>query len=435
MFNYRNVGRQQTSKTLNQAVAFLSAGDVAFLRSSEARQAIEDNLDRSPADFAIALSRGGFSPAERAALAGQLKYLQRSRSKLPRYYASRCIIPPLSFEQSSSEESAATKEFSGGLCIDLTCGLGVDSLNFSGRFDRVISVEADPVLCEVARYNFDLLGAKNIEVVNSTAEEFVRKYSGPKADLIYIDPARRGDDGHKVFLIHECSPDVLALMPRLKEIAGRIVIKLSPLFDVEEAFRLFGGGIAVEVVSSHGECKEVVVDIVPGDKERQGQIKVTATGMGSVSFPRCTRETATPNQKAGQHENPTAANPDPATYPYLLIPDVGFYKARLLKDYLPGGDYLIYSPTGFVLSRSIPQNFMGEAYKIDRMEPYKPKALKKFLSSESIRRLTILKKSFPLSTEEITRSLGISQGGPPAAFTEIGGEKLVFFLSATDTTR
>lgn len=119
----------------------------------------EENIDRDPT--AVALDK---RIAHAPLIATQVKYLQRARRKLPSYYAARAILPPLAFEQSSSEAAAARKEWSGDMCIDLTCGLGVDSLHLARRFSRVVAVERDPVLARVAEINFRRLGADNIAV-------------------------------------------------------------------------------------------------------------------------------------------------------------------------------------------------------------------------------------------------------------------------------
>lgn len=158
--------------------------EVDWLLREESRQTVLKYLDERPERLALRLGGGG------ALLATQLKYLQRARTKLPSYYRARCILPPLAFEQASSEAVAAEKRYGGALCIDLTCGLGVDSAHFSKSFDRVIAVERDPVTARVAAVNFSLLGISNIEVVNDSAEHFIESFPGT-ADLVYMR-IRRG---------------------------------------------------------------------------------------------------------------------------------------------------------------------------------------------------------------------------------------------------
>ena len=128
------------------------------------RHTVEEQIGRDPA--AIALDK---RIPHAALVATQVKYLARARTKLPSYYEARCILPPLAFEQASSEACAARKSCSGNTVLDLTCGLGVDALYLSKRFREVITLERDATLAAVAEENFRRLGATNIRVINSSA--------------------------------------------------------------------------------------------------------------------------------------------------------------------------------------------------------------------------------------------------------------------------
>lgn len=238
----------------------ISCNDIQTLLRPDVREQIAVHLNDDPSKVALSLHENG------PLVATQIKYLQRARTKLPSYYAAQCILPPLSFEQSSSEESASLKHYAGHICLDLTCGLGVDALHFSKHFDQVVTVEQNPELCEITRINFERLQARNIRIQSGTAEQFVADLiSGQESigpiDLIYIDPARRDSQGKKVWLLEDCSPDVKQLLPSLLQLSPLVVIKASPLFDIDEAFRLFGEECSVEIISVHGECKEVLMEI------------------------------------------------------------------------------------------------------------------------------------------------------------------------------
>lgn len=238
----------------------ISCNDIQTLLRPDVREQIAVHLNDDPTKVALSLRENG------PLVATQIKYLQRARTKLPSYYAAQCILPPLSFEQASSEESASLKHYAGHTCLDLTCGLGVDTLHFSNHFDQVVTVEQSPELCEIARINFERLHARNIRIQSATAEQFVADLiSGQESigpiDLIYIDPARRDCQGKKVWLLEACSPDVKRLLPSLLQLSPLVVIKASPLFDIDEAFRLFGEECSVEIISVHGECKEVLMEI------------------------------------------------------------------------------------------------------------------------------------------------------------------------------
>lgn len=243
---------RRTEKIGIFALGMMTPEQYRLLLTPEVRRTVEEQIGRDPA--AIALDK---RIPHAALVATQVKYLARARTKLPSYYEARCILPPLAFEQASSEACAARKSCSGNTVLDLTCGLGVDALYLSKRFREVITLERDATLAAVAEENFRRLGATNIRVINSSAEAFLAS-TLDHFDWIYADPDRRSAGGRKLVRLEDCSPDIPKLLPELRRIAPNLCVKNSPLFDVGETFRLFGP-CRTEVVSLHDECKEVVV--------------------------------------------------------------------------------------------------------------------------------------------------------------------------------
>lgn len=175
---------------------------------------------------------------------------------------------------------------------DLTGGLGVDSLEFSKVSEAVLYNEMNPSLAEAAEHNFLILGAENIEVCsfcadsdslspNDTAinEAQYAEYSASAAkasagalssrlqvfrpDVIFLDPARRDICGKKVFLLEDCSPDILELKDRLLEIAPVLMVKLSPMADISMVIDRLGKDCReLQIIESQGECKELLAVLV-----------------------------------------------------------------------------------------------------------------------------------------------------------------------------
>ena len=220
----------------------LTSEELALLLTEPVQRAIAAARGRDPLE--VALDRR--IPHARL-VATQVKYLARAERKLPTYAAAQCILPPLAFEQASSEACAAHKAIAGDAVLDLTCGLGVDTLFLSRRFRRVVTLERDPVLADVARENFRRLGVGNVEVVTAAAEEYLDR-EGLRFDWVYADPDRRSAEGRKQVRLEACSPNIVALKPAIDRVAGRLCVKNSPLFDVDEALRLFTP-CSVEAVS------------------------------------------------------------------------------------------------------------------------------------------------------------------------------------------
>ena len=223
-----------------------------------------------------------------------------SRRKLKGKVQEWCDEPKLIFPRRLSAEqcsSSATGEFKAEVAVkisrlaslarndsfklaDLTGGLGVDSWFFSKKASQVLYCEMLPELCMAARHNFAALGAENITVKNAAVcseKELARndKKEGVEApvfqtpaqilsdfqpDIVYMDPARRGEGGKKVFLIEDCTPDVLTLKDEIFKICRNIFLKLSPMADITMVCERLGRTCReVYVVSAGGECKELLI--------------------------------------------------------------------------------------------------------------------------------------------------------------------------------
>ena len=171
----------------------------------------------------------------------QIAGWQTACTKLPEWAATDGIVypPRLSMEQCSSEATAKYKakvlDPSPSTVIDLTGGFGVDFSYMARGFQKAVYVERQPHLCEAARHNFQLLGLENAEVVCGDGVEYLKNLPPPfnaqSRLTIYLDPARRDENGKKTYAISDCTPDVVALKDLLLEKAGRVMIKLSPMLD------------------------------------------------------------------------------------------------------------------------------------------------------------------------------------------------------------
>ncbi len=356
----------------------ITRAELQTLLEPSTRDSIARNISRSTADIALdkRIAHAGI-------VASQVKYLQRAKSKLPSYYSAQCIIPSLAYEQSSSEATAALKSIGGESLLELTCGLGVDTYHLSKSFERVVTIERDEVLADVARENFRRLGAENITVIAASAEEYIAECA-EQFDWIYADPARRGMRGEKLVRLEECSPDMVALKPRLEEIARcGVMIKCSPLFDVDEAFRLFAGA-DVEVVSSHDECKEVVI-ISQKDKTEEHIIVTTTEGL---------------NEKfaISEIDNTPCRKPfEPQQYRWLVVPNVALQKSRTAVHALRE-EADMWSNNGFGLSQLKPTSKWGRVFEIEEVIPFQPKVLNRRFTGCGVE---ILKRDFALSTSAL----------------------------------
>ena len=371
-----------------------------ILTSDEVLQAIEQRIECNPIDIALDKHL-----EQASAVATQVKRLQRARAKLPSYYAVRATLPPRAYEQSSSEQCAMHKQLTGVSVLDLTCGLGVDTLALSRKFSRVVSLERDPVLASVTRHNLKLLGAENVEVLCTSAEEYLATTT-EHFDWIFADPDRRSERGEKMVLLEDCSPNMVALYPRLKEVADNICIKCSPLFDTAEAFRKFSNCF-VETVSLGGECKEVNIYI----EGREPQLTATAIGVGSFTV----------EQKSLESYNFASLPTSFDSYRYITLPDVALVHSRLTAAAFTGKAD-VWSNSGVALSIEPQQDVVGRTFGIDAIYEIGNKELKKILKGQ---RIEIFRRDFPLSNSEICRKFSVKEGADSRwCFTRIGAKLL-----------
>ena len=197
----------------------------------------------------------------------QIEGWQLAQKKIPKWAETKGLLypPRLSMEQCSSEKTALYKQqqVQRLLCdemeemVDLTGGFGIDFSYMAPLFQKAVYIERQEQLCRIAQQNFNLLGLYRAEIRNAEAENELPNID--KVSLIYADPARRNSAGRKVVFLNECQPDIVALQDELMKRAKLVMLKLSPMLDIQQALRQMNYVREVHVVSIDGECKELLL--------------------------------------------------------------------------------------------------------------------------------------------------------------------------------
>ncbi len=190
----------------------------------------------------------------------QIEGYQRSRDKLPTLSnIDDWLFPPrLNIEQCSSEATAQFKAslVQGDTLVDLTGGYGIDTYYISQHFRHTDYVEQNAQLSQIASHNFSLT-QRDICVHNTLSQSFLEAMS--HVDCIYLDPARRGRAGQKVVRLEDCQPNVVELYPLLQQHCDTLLLKLSPICDIDIALHALPNAEQVYAVESNGEVKELLV--------------------------------------------------------------------------------------------------------------------------------------------------------------------------------
>ena len=118
----------------------------------------------------LALQAKRYPAVEMQKAVTQIEGWQTAERKLPTWAATEGIIfpPRISMEQCSSEETANYKSnlVTGENIADLTGGFGIDCSFMARGFKSAFYIERNPLLCDIARHNFKLLGLGKIEIIN-----------------------------------------------------------------------------------------------------------------------------------------------------------------------------------------------------------------------------------------------------------------------------
>ena len=251
--------------------------------------------------------------------------------------------PELVFPRSLSAEqcsSLATARYKANLVgritpraavADLTGGLGVDSWCFSKVASRVLYNEMDTSLCNAVRHNFNTLNINNIHTSNVAIDpsNILSVLEAFRPDVVYMDPARRDGTGKKVFLMEDCSPDVLGLKDIIFQVCRHLVVKLSPMADITMVCERLGSHCReVHIVSTRNECKEVLVWM---DSEWDGEAEIVCVSLGGVSPENCLGSEFRFRKSEEISSVATICSDAPKVGDFLFEPDKALMKAGAYK--------------------------------------------------------------------------------------------------------
>ena len=300
---------------------------------------------------------------------------------------------------------------------DLTGGLGVDSWFFSQRASEVLYNEMQAGLCNAAVHNFRVLGADNIVVSNNAVGNASEQVSptvllsefGP--DIVYMDPARRGEGGKKVFLIEECTPDVLTLREEIFKISRHILIKLSPMADISMVCDRLGPTCReVHVVATGGECKELLIWM---DREWAEEYHVHAVEL-PADYPQSEPSVFTfrPSEERGSTAS-TVAMTDITGKAFLFEPGKAMMKAGAYNLVSTRMDisklgksthYYIFTDSDKI---DLLKN-LGKVYEIIRCEPLDKRTMK--TAGKDFPKAEVTARNIPMDTDTLRKKLGVTSG-------------------------
>ncbi len=346
-----------------------------------------------PADFAMQFHVRKELPVR--AVAEQLACRQKAVKKLPTLSQHNLLYTPLALEQSSGERTAAYKAslLSGKRAIDLSGGLGADTMFLARTFQEVVYCERDPLLCAVVEHNLKVSGVANVQVRNAESISLLAEYPDDSFDWIFVDPARR-EEGRRSIALEAASPDVVASHDLLLRHAQRVCIKASPALEISGLKKLLPALHTIIVVSVDRECKEILLLLERGYPS-DGPVQVKAVCLNADS------EEIT-EVIGGNGDAPRVVAT--AVKEYLYEPDPAIIKARLsavlARD---SGLQFVNKSVDYLTADRKTESFPGRSFRVVECVPYKPKSFRAFLERHTIGGASIQRRDFPLSAEELRK--------------------------------
>lgn len=341
-----------------------------------------------------------------ALMTHQLMSRQKYKLKFPTWCQTEAVVfpPGLHLEQASSELTASFKAdlVNGHTFLDLTAGMGMDSYFLSTRFEAGILVEQNLSLAQYTAHNYAGLQRWNVTLeAGLCAEEFLNGFNA-QVDFIFIDPDRRAGK-ERSFLLEDCTPNVVEWTPRFLEIAQKVMIKCSPLLDIQASIQQLGSVTEVYVVAVNNECKELIFLL---EKTNNLSPKIHAVNLKSENqisrFSFDWQDEQTCSVESGEVQN------------YLYEPNAAIMKSGGFKQLAQQWNLKkLHTNTHLYSANELYHEFPGRVFNVVSMCQVAKKALSTHLPGQKAN-LTL--RNFPGSQAELKKKLGLQDGGEHYVF-------------------
>ena len=294
--------------------------------------------------------------------------------------------------------------------LDMTAGLGIDSLLLSMAGKNVTAVEINLTRADVLIYNSKLFPDIKINVVNEDALSFLN-HTDKHYDLIFVDPARRSVSNSRVYNLHDCEPDILENLNLIQSKSAKILIKASPMLDITQTLRDFDDVSSIRAVGVKGECKEILIEISNKGPSKKPDVDypvileaVNLDDTGNVLSSFSVDVTPT-KQDEDKNTIRYASNGDIIKGSYLLEPSAMVMKLTPWKEICDRFNAKKLDPVSHLfVSDKLPEDFPGRVTEIDRVIQKKDrKNLVEYPAS-------VVARNYPLSSESLRKSLRLSEG-------------------------
>lgn len=315
--------------------------------------------------------------------------------------------------------------------LDMTAGLGIDSLYLSKGAEKVISVELNKAKVEALKENAFNLGIENIKVTWGDAIDFL-KNSTEKYDLIFVDPSRRDSSNSRVYNLSDCSPDVIKNQKLLLEKSGNILIKASPLLDITQTIRDFENIVAIHAVGVKGECKELLIELSQKNPAKEANYSEEGSNnlkLIAINLDNDGNEISSFIAHGISSDKITyAEEKDLKEGSYILEP------SAMIMKVAPWGEICnrfkarkMSKSSHLFISDKKPDNFPGRTTIFQKVIKKSDRKTLKGLP------VTVVSKNYPLSSTQLRQELKVKEGDKSFIYATRLGETPLLFLTSSES--
>ncbi len=355
---------------------------------------IKTNLEIPASELAL---RHNHDAEFRLAVA-QIAARQKIRDKLPTFYSNLELLLPTSIplEQASSELTARYKSeiISFTTSVDLTGGLGIDSIYLAMRAKSHHYIEQNQELYSIFMSNLSELAINNVVCINDDSIKWIKEQNSIP-DLIYLDPARRGKGGNKTYFLEDTEPNPIEIIKNVKHNYKYALIKTSPMLDITKAISQLEEVREVHIVSVKNECKELLFLL---EKDYIGDIRYH-----TVNF----ENNSSKKEILFLENTGTIQFSEPKKYIYeanASINKLGFWNSLASRYSLSALD----SNTHIFTSDNLISDFPGRIFTLDSITKINRKEISKAIPCG---KANISIKNVPIDINILKKKTALTEGG------------------------
>lgn len=357
-------------------------------------------LHRNDDPMRLLLQQNKYPEVDMAWVAQQIEGKKQASAKWPMLasFESVWFPPRLNREQSSSEATAEYKATcfapKDGRIADLTGGMGVDTMFFARKCAHVDYLEQDGRLCELMEHNAEEMRLTNLSCHQTDSMVWIEGQQ-QTFDLLYIDPARRNEQGMRVAAFEDCQPNLLDHLEMLLSHTEHLLVKASPMIDLSLALSQLRKVEQVHIVAVKGECKEILFYLTA---------QATHTEVHCVNL-----ETSQPSFVFFWEDRTKTVQTALELGHYLYDPNAAIRKsggvALLAEEYALA--QLSHNTMLFTSDR-FESDFPGRVFEIVTLVQLNAKSVKKAIPTGEAH---VVSRNYPLAADKLQSQLKIREGG------------------------